>query len=159
MDTSELDRAYQELLTAAESLGAAPALSEAGRTAADWLLVHVALTDDMLARAAGALLADRAACVDNAAAMSRVVIAQTVAATTYAERLALVRQSAERLLGLLGELPAASAGAGVRVRLVDRAGREVFDDELCWADVLLTRARDHLPGHVRTLRAVAAGHG
>ncbi|MBO0656149.1 hypothetical protein J1792_26250 [Streptomyces triculaminicus] len=157
MDTKDLARAYEELLAAVEAFTArGRVIGDADRTAADWLLTHIALTDRMLTRAARALMAGEKARVDNDGCMSREAIAAAIASSTHAERVATLRHGAAQLLELVGRMPWDMALSDVAVRLVDRGGREVFAGELKWVDVITVRTHDHLPGHVRALRQFVA---
>ncbi|MEV0401203.1 hypothetical protein [Actinoallomurus sp. NPDC050550] len=52
-------------------------------------------------------------------------------------------------------MPEATADRTVRIRLVDRTGRQVTDAEVTWDRLIRMRAEEHLPGHTARLAAVS----
>lgn len=156
MDATELDVAYRHLLTAAEAISDTAPLAADARSAIDWTLSHIALSDRILAAAAREVLSGLPATVDNRDAMEDRAIASLVASTTHAQRIDLVRRNAADLSALIGAIPDHTAGTPVRLHLVSRDGRPVPDQQLAWRDLIRLRATEHLPGHTARLRSLAS---
>ncbi|WP_433174697.1 hypothetical protein [Actinoallomurus sp. CA-150999] len=150
MDTTRLTHAYRDLVAAASAIDAA-----VRRADVDWTLAHIALSDEMLAGAAERLLTGENVVVDNRAAMDETAIAELIAATSHAERVALVHRNGAALTNVVGRIPEATADRTVRIRLVDRTGRQVTDAEVTWDRLIRMRAEEHLPGHTARLAAVS----
>lgn len=156
MNSTALDAAYDQLLTAAEAISATSPLPADARQAIDWTLSHLALSDHILAAAARDVLTGRTVVVDNRAAMDGTAIASVIDSTTHAERCDLVRRNAADLTALNKAIPDEAATTPVRVRLVNRDGQPVPEQQLPWTDLVRLRATEHLPGHAARLRALAS---
>ncbi|MFI7612117.1 hypothetical protein ACIBP6_12935 [Nonomuraea terrae] len=156
MNTTALRTAYDGLLAVAEAIGATPLTADV-RSAVDWTLSHVALSDRLLAAAARDVLSGRPVTVDNRDAMDEAAIASLTGSTTHAERVDLVRRHAAGLRALVEAMPDEAAATPVRIRLVGRDGRAHPDQRITWSELIRLRAEEHVPGHAARLRALAAG--
>lgn len=155
MDSTELDAANHDLLTAAEAISDTTALAEHARSAVDWTLSHLALSDPILAAAARNVLTGLPTTIDNRQAMDKTAIASLIASTTHAQRVDLVRRNATDLSTAIKAVPDHTAVTLVQLRLVSRDGQPVPDQQLSWSDLICLRATEHLPGHAARLRALA----
>ncbi|WP_143737134.1 hypothetical protein [Microbispora sp. GKU 823] len=155
MDTTELDAAYRNLLTAAEAITDTTALPAHARSAVDWTLSHLALSDPILATAARNVLTGPPTTIDNRQAMDSTAIDSLIISTTHAQRVDLVRRNATDLSTAIKAIPDHAAATLVRLRLVSRDGQPVPDQQLSWSDLICLRATEHLPGHAARLRALA----
>ncbi len=158
MDLTGLDTAYRQLLAAADAT-ARVRLPASARDTVEWTLCHIALSDRILAAAARDVRAGLPTVVDNRDAMDADAIAALIAATSHAERVHLVRSNAAELLAALRAIPEDSARAIIRLRLVDRAGNAIPDQQLPWSKLIQLRAIEHVPGHAARLRALAGQGG
>jgi len=156
MDTTALRTAYDDLLAAAEAIGATTPLTADARSAVDWTLSHVALSDRLLAAAARDVLSGRPVTVDNRDAMDEAAIASLIGSTTHAQRVDLVRGHAARLSALVEAMPGEAAATPARIRLVGRDGRAHPDRRITWGELIRLRAEEHVPGHAARLRALTA---
>ncbi|MGW2180410.1 hypothetical protein ACWCXX_20350 [Streptomyces sp. NPDC001732] len=156
MDTTGLDAAYRRLLTAAEAISDTRVLATDARSAVDWTLSHLALSDRILATAARDLLAGLPVVIDNRDAMDSTAIASLIASTTHARRIDLVRRNAADLVALITAIPEHTSAAPVRLHLVDRDGRQLPDQQLPWNGLIRLRATEHLPGHAARLTGLSA---
>lgn len=156
MDTTELDAAYRHLLTAAEAISDATPLAADARSAIDWTLSHLALSDRVLAAAARDVLSGLPAIVDNRDAMDDTAIASLIASTTHSQRVDLVRRNAADFSTVLRKIPDHAAATSVTIRLVNRNGQPVPDQQLPWNDLIHIRATEHLSGHTARLSALAS---
>jgi hypothetical protein len=154
MDTTRLSTAYRGLVDAASALDEDD-LSAAPRADVDWTLAHVALSDEMLAAATERLLAGESVTVDNRTAMDETVIADLIARTSHAERVALVRRNGAAFMDLVRRMPAETARRPVRLRVYDRTGRQVADERMPWERIVRMRAEEHLPGHAARLASIS----
>ncbi|GHE14568.1 hypothetical protein [Streptomyces alanosinicus] len=125
------------------------------RSAIDWTLSHLALSDRILAAAAREVLTGLPVTIDNRRAMDNTAIASLVASTTHTQRVDLVRRNATDLSTVIKAIPDHAATTLVQLRLVGRDGQPVPDQQLSWSDLIRLRATEHLPGHAARLRALA----
>ncbi|RKT86945.1 hypothetical protein SAMN05421805_12429 [Saccharopolyspora antimicrobica] len=146
MDTAEIDAAYRNLLSIAESI-AAP--NE--RSLVDWTLSHIALSDRILAGTARDVLAGVPPVVDNRSAMDDATITALIASTSHDQRVDMVRRNAADLASAIRAIPARAAATPVLLRLVDREGRSLPEQCLPWSDLVELRATEHIPGHAARL--------
>ena len=158
MDLTGLDTAYRQLLAAADA-SAHARLPASARDTVDWTLCHIALSDRILAAVARDVRAGLPAVVDNRDAMDVDAITALIAATSHDERMHLVRSNAAEFIAALHAIPEDSARAVIRLRLVDRAGNAVPDQQLPWSKLIQLRVTEHLPGHAAKLRALAGQAG
>ncbi|MFF4696435.1 hypothetical protein [Streptomyces chattanoogensis] len=156
MDATELDAAYTDLLAAAEALSDTTDLSPDVRSAVDWTLSHLALSDRILATTARGILNGLSVTIDNRDAMDTTAIASLVASTTHAQRVDLVRRNAADLTTAIKAIPDHTAATPVQLHLVSRGGQPVPDQQLPWGDLIRLRASEHLPGHTARLRTLAS---
>ncbi|MEV4760710.1 hypothetical protein AB0J86_37185 [Micromonospora sp. NPDC049559] len=157
MNITELAGAYRELLAAAGAITDTAQLPPVPRATVDWTLSHVALSDTMLATAAARVRDGLPAEVDNRDAMDERAIAALVDATTHAERVDRVRANGEALVATVRTIPDERADTLVRLRIVDRSGRQVVDERRPWSELVRLRATEHLPGHAARIAAAGAG--
>jgi hypothetical protein len=159
MNIRALADAYAELTRAADALAESAGADVPGADvpgAARWTLAHIALSDELLTATAEQVHRGQPATVDNAPAMNPAAL-DALTGRPWGELVAVVRRNAERLLAVLREIPdERAAAASVRTRLVDRAGNQVFDDQLTWSRLVRARAEDHIPGHAARLTALAS---
>ncbi|MEU6040513.1 hypothetical protein ABZ801_34430 [Actinomadura sp. NPDC047616] len=155
MDATALDAAYRDLLTAAEAISDTAALAAPARSAVDWTLSHLVLSDRILTAAARDVLAGLPVTIDNRQAMDDTAIDSLVASTTHAQRVDLIRRNATDLSTVIKAIPDHAAATLVQLRLVSRDGQPVPDQQLSWSGLIRLRATEHLPGHTARLRALA----
>ncbi len=156
MDTTELDAAYRTLLTTAASIADTGVLPQKARTAIDWTLTHIALSDRLLAATARDVLIGLAPVVDNRAAMDDAAVTTVIASTTHLERVELVRRNADDLVAALKAIPEHAAATPVLLRLVDRDVRPLPEQRLPWREVVRLRATEHIPGHTARIAALTS---
>ncbi len=156
MDTTELDAAYRGLLAAATSITDTGVLPQKARTAIDWTLSHIALSDRLLAATARDVLTGPVPVVDNRAAMDDDAITAVIASTTHLERVELVRRNADDLVAALEAITEHAAATPVLLRLVDRDGRPLPEQRLPWREVVRLRVTEHIPGHTARIAALVS---
>ncbi|MCP2259817.1 hypothetical protein LX15_003526 [Streptoalloteichus tenebrarius] len=156
MHTNALAHAYGDLLKAASALTSATPLDERERADTDWTLVHVALSDRLLATAARDVLAGTSPLVDNSPAMDPAALSSLITSTTHEGRVDLVRRNGAEFLGLVRRTPEEAAAVPVRLRVFGRDGRHVADGETTWGELVRLRAEEHLPGHAARLAGYVA---
>ncbi|MFI6920893.1 hypothetical protein ACIBIZ_13145 [Nonomuraea spiralis] len=155
MNTTRLDAAYRDLLAAAEAISDTATLAAPARSAADWTLSHLALSDRVLAAAARDVLAGLPVTVDNREAMDDTAVNSLVASTTHAQRVDLVRRNATDLSTVIKAIPDDAAATPVRLRLVTRDGEPLPDQQVSFGELIRLRATEHVPGHTARLRTLA----
>ncbi|MER6987878.1 hypothetical protein ABT337_03620 [Saccharopolyspora hirsuta] len=153
MDTAEIEAAYRDLLAAAEADTAA--LAAEARSAVDWTLSHIALSDRILAAAARDVLTGVPPVVDNSSAMDEAAIAALIASTSHRRRIDMVRRNAADLASVIRTIPNHAAATPVLLRLTNREGRTFPDQHLPWGDLVGLRATEHIPGHTARLAALS----
>lgn len=159
MNTTALAAAYQRLLTAAQALTPDSPLEPRLRADVDWTLCHVALSDQILTKAARQLLVGRtsatpALVVDNQPAMDPAAIAAMTASTTHRDRADAVRQHAAELIAQLDQIPADDAArTSLTLRFHDRTGQHISDTEMTWTELIRLRTCQHIPAHADRLRS------
>lgn len=156
MDVNELDAAYADLIAAAEMINDTTALTDDARSAVDWTLTHIALSDRILASAAREGVSGLPVTIDNRAAMDENAVALLLARTTHTQRVELVGRNAAEFSAALKALPEHAAETRVRLRLVNRDGQPLPGQDLTWSDLIRVRADQHIPGHAARLRALAS---
>jgi hypothetical protein len=156
MDVNELDAAYADLIAAAEMINDTTALTGDARSAVDWTLTHIALSDRILASAAREGVSGLPVTIDNRAAMDENAVALLLARTTHTQRVELVGRNAAEFSAALKALPEHAAETRVRLRLVNRDGQPLPGQDVTWSDLIRVRADRHIPGHAARLRALAS---
>jgi hypothetical protein len=156
MNTSDLTAAYQRLLDAAQTITADMPLDPDQCADVDWTLCHIALSDQILTRAARDVRSGRTdttgtLVVDNQPAMDPDAIAALTAATTHQDRVAAVRQSAAELIAELDQISDQAAQAQLVLRVHDKTGQRVADTDMAWADLIELRTYQHIPAHATRL--------
>lgn len=156
MNTTEFDAAYHGLLTAAESISGTTSLAPDARSAIDWTLSHIALSDRVLTAAARDVLTGLSPVVDNREAMDSTAITALIARSTHLQRVAMVRRNASDLSAVIRTIPDHAAATPALLRLVSREGQPLPDQRLLWSDLIRLRATEHIPGHTQKLTALAS---
>ncbi|MGW9047815.1 hypothetical protein ACWGQL_35540 [Streptomyces lydicus] len=155
MNATQLDTAYRDLLAAADAMSDTVALAPPARSAVDWTLSHLALSDRLLATAARNVLTALPVTIDNRQAMDNTAITSLIASTTHAQRVDLVRRNATDLSTVVKAIPDHAAATLVQLRLVSHDGQPLPAPQLSWSDLIRLRASEHVPGHAARLRALA----
>ncbi len=155
MNTDRLVAAYDDLLSALRALDPA-GLDREQRDEADWIVAHLVLSDRVLVAAADHVLEGAGTVtVDNRHAMDRDAIANVLSSLSHHERIGTIERQGGELVDRHRRIPEAAAGTVVRLVLHDRAGRLSHQSTTTWGELVAARADQHLPGHARTLRALA----
>ena len=152
MDTRALRNAYDEFHAAAALCHAPPT---GGGWSAELVTAHIALTDELFAATALALLDGRHAAYDSAAASFGPNLEHYLDATgDRDQQLVDARRRSEELCALAEQLDDATAATAVHVRVIDGATVTV-DQPLPFATALQVHATVHLPSHTNDLMALA----
>lgn len=152
MDIQALREAYEEFHAAASRSHAAPT---DGGWSAELVVAHIALTDELFAGTARALLDGRPAAYDNAAASFGPNLVHYLDATgDRDQQLADARRRSRDLCALVEALDHVTAATAVHVRVIDGSTVTV-DQRLPFATALHVHATVHLPTHTYDLMALA----
>jgi hypothetical protein len=126
-----------------------------GSWSAELVIAHIALTDELFAATARALLDGRPAAYDNATASFRPNLEHDIEAHgDRDEQLADARRRSQHLCALAEQLDDTTAATAVHVRVIDGATVTV-DEPLPFATALHVHATIHLPTHTSDLMALA----
>ena len=146
MDTTTLEGAYRDLLTAARD-GGFRAPADQGAWTAEQVLAHVVATDRLLIGVTAELLAGGSPTYDNAVATRTPYLdALGRAAGGWDALVATVRATGLELVYLARELHDSAAATPVPTRIVDGDTVRV-EAPMPWSGVLNTHAEVHLPEH------------
>ncbi|MCT1446666.1 hypothetical protein M3G43_05285 [Brevibacterium casei] len=159
MDTTEFEAAYCDLLRLAESIPDIAIYPASARDDIDWTLSHIALSDPLLTKAADDIHHGCPAVVDNQSAMDQGAIAELIASTTHRQRVAMVSDHAHLLREALTVIPNHVAGSPVLLRLFDRFGVPLAEQQMSWRDLITLRTTTHIPGHTARITTYAASEG
>jgi hypothetical protein len=157
VQTEQLDAAYQAFVAEATADGFGPPPPD--EWTARQVVAHIALNDDLLAAAAGLVLAGEPGRFDNSnAADWAKVSAFADEHGSLAGGVEAVRASGARVCAIAGRLTDEQAATSIDVFILDGADVAV-DEPLPIGRLLAIQASFHLPAHADQLRALRPGAG
>jgi hypothetical protein len=154
METAELRRAYEVLLTEVEVGGFGP--PPEGEFSAEQVVAHLAANDELLVEATEAVLAGSPWAYYDLDAIHRPQLDALVSECGGLDGLATLLRATSLKLCALTERLGPKAGTPVETHI--REGFELtIDESLPWGRTLDIHGRVHLPAHTEQLRALRSG--